>query len=431
VTYDGFYNYTWDGEGNLATLGGDAETYDALDRRVEQYNGSAYTEIVYGPGGNKMALMSGQAVTKVFAPLSGGATAVYNSSGLSYYRHPDWLGSSRVASTTSRTLYYDGAYAPFGENYAETGTTDRNFTGQNQDLATNLYDFPYREYHSVQGRWISADRAGINAVDPTTPQSWNRYVYALNNPLQYIDPSGLDYCAPGSVSYDDAGNVVGYDDNQCISDAQYGDGSAYPGYIYVSTTENVTVPDDSSSSASMLGSAFGMLSWGYNQLANGVNAAASAVKNAVVCPALNATLGTAAAATHSTVGVGYGGGAGVGLVVGASIGGSVQAVADQQGNYGIAVTVQGNPGWGVYGASANEGYQFMQSNASTIYGLRGPGVDASFAVGDGVAPGVDYNVSPDGSSSVTGRLGPGAGLSYSGSWNASHTWVPVSVHCGG
>jgi hypothetical protein len=145
LTWDNYHHYTWDGEGNpatLATLDGNGDTYDALNRRVEQYNGSAYTEIVYGPAGNKLALMSGQTVTKVFAPLSGGATAVYNSSGLQYYRHPDWLGSSRVASTPSRTVYYDGAYAPFGENYAETGTTDRNFTGQNQDMVPDLYELP-------------------------------------------------------------------------------------------------------------------------------------------------------------------------------------------------------------------------------------------------------------------------------------------------
>ena len=198
LTYDGFYNYTWDAEGNLATLNGNAETYDALNRRVEQYNGSAYTEIVYGPTGNKLALMNGQTVTKVLAPLSAGATAVYTSSGLSYYRHPDWLGSSRIASTPSRTLYYDGAYAPFGENYAETGTTDRNFTGQNQDLTPGstglLYDFLYREQHSTQGRWISPDPAGIAAADPTNPQSWNAYAYVGNSPCNGFDPLGLDTC---------------------------------------------------------------------------------------------------------------------------------------------------------------------------------------------------------------------------------------------
>jgi RHS repeat-associated protein len=201
---DGPYNtYSWDGEGNLAALNGNAETYDALNRRVEQYNGTAYTEIVYGPAGNKLALMNGQTATKVFAPLSGGATAVYNSSGLQYYRHPDWLGSSRVASTPGRTVYYNGAYAPYGENYAETGTTDRNFTGQNQDLTPGssgiLYDFLYREQHSTEGRWISPDRAALAAVDRTNPQTWNRYAYVTGNPLKYVDPRGLSAASSDCV----------------------------------------------------------------------------------------------------------------------------------------------------------------------------------------------------------------------------------------
>jgi RHS repeat-associated protein len=260
LTYDGFYNYTWDGEGNLATLNSNAETYDALNRRVEQYNGSAYTEIVYGPAGNKMALMSGQTVTKVFVPLSGGATAVYNSSGLAYYRHPDWLGSSRVASTTSKTVYYDGAYAPFGENYAETGTTDRNFTGQNQDLTPastgDLYDFLYREYHKIQGRWVAPDRAGLGVVDPTNPQSWNRYAYLMNSPLQYIDPLGLNYCSPNSAITDQQGNVLAYDDSGCVTDEQYGDGTGYGGYIYVAP-ETVAVDSGPTDTAAVDSSSAG------------------------------------------------------------------------------------------------------------------------------------------------------------------------------
>jgi RHS repeat-associated protein len=236
LTWDNYHHYTWDGEGNLATLDGNGDTYDALNRRVEQYNGSAYTEIVYGPAGNKLALMNGQAVSKVFAQLSGGATAVYNSSGLQYYRHPDWLGSSRVASTPGRTVYYDGAYAPFGENYAETGTTDRNFTGQNQDMAPDLYDFRYREYHPVQGRWVSPDPAGLAAANPTNPQSWNRYAYVLNNPLSNTDLLGLVYCAP-----DDSGDP---DTTQCVSDDDYNaNPDAYPGWQELQVVQSVTVTD--------------------------------------------------------------------------------------------------------------------------------------------------------------------------------------------
>jgi RHS repeat-associated protein len=166
-------------------------------RMVEQSRGGGHTQIVYGPGGNKLALMNGQTLAKGLAPLSGEGVAVYtNGPTLSYYRHADWLGSSRLASTPSRTVYYDGAYAPYGENYAEVGTTDRNFTGQNQDTISSgpypLYDFLYREYHPTWGRWVSPDPAGLGAVDPSNPQSWNRYAYVTNNPLALTDPLGRD-----------------------------------------------------------------------------------------------------------------------------------------------------------------------------------------------------------------------------------------------
>ncbi len=40
------------------------------------------------------------------------------------------------------------------------------------------------------------DPAGLAAVDITNPQTWNRYAYLANNPLNAIDPKGL-YCAVG------------------------------------------------------------------------------------------------------------------------------------------------------------------------------------------------------------------------------------------
>lgn len=140
---------------------------------------------------------NGQTLTKAFVPLPGKATAVYNSSGLAWYRHPDWLGSSRIASLPSGSsrINYDGAYSPYGESYAENNppVIDRSFTGQNQDLTPNgdMYDFLYRQYHAPQGRWISPDPAGVAAVDPANPQSWNRYAYVNNSPLDSMDPLGL------------------------------------------------------------------------------------------------------------------------------------------------------------------------------------------------------------------------------------------------
>jgi RHS repeat-associated protein len=196
LKYDTVHNLTWDSDANMITVDSTAVqvTYDAFDRAVEQNRGGTYTQIVYAPFGGKLALMNGTTLVKAFVALPGGPTAVYapGTTGPIYYRHADWLGSSRLASTQSRTKYFDVSYAPFGENYNNSGTTDYNFTGQNQDTVSGYDDFLFREHSPVQSRWLSPDPAGMAAVDPTNPQSWNRYAYVLNNPLLLIDPLGLD-----------------------------------------------------------------------------------------------------------------------------------------------------------------------------------------------------------------------------------------------
>jgi RHS repeat-associated protein len=56
---------------------------------------------------------------------------------------------------------------------------------------TGLYDFMFREYNPVHGRWISPAPAGMAAADPTNPQTWNLYAYVGNSPLDMIDPIGM------------------------------------------------------------------------------------------------------------------------------------------------------------------------------------------------------------------------------------------------
>lgn len=190
VTNDGLHTYSWDAYGNSITVDTVTLIFDALDRMVEQNRSGSYSQIVYGPTGNKLALMNGQTLSKAFVQLPGRATAVYTSNGLDHYKHSDWLGSSRLTSSASRTYLSSIAYAPYGETYASSGATDPAFTGQNPDTVSTDYDFLHREY-SIQGRWPSPDPAGLAAANPTNPQSWNRYAYVLNNPTEYTDASGL------------------------------------------------------------------------------------------------------------------------------------------------------------------------------------------------------------------------------------------------
>ncbi|MHB8413613.1 MAG: RHS repeat domain-containing protein [Candidatus Acidiferrales bacterium] len=194
VLSDGLHSYAWDANGRPSTIDSVGVTYDALGRMVEQNNGGLYTQIEYSPTGFQMELMNGQSFVKAFVPMPGGTEEVWQASGASpYYRHSDWLGSSRFASTSTRTMYNDLAFAPFGEPYAQAGSigvTDVSFGGNDEDTVANLYDAQFREY-GIQGRWPSPDPAGMTAANPANPQSWDRYAYVMNNPLTSTDPSGM------------------------------------------------------------------------------------------------------------------------------------------------------------------------------------------------------------------------------------------------
>jgi RHS repeat-associated protein len=210
------YTYAWDADGNITGINLSDNyppisiIYDAFDRAVQEDNSGTYSEILYSPIG-KTGIMANQTANNVFIPLPGGEQATYTNSTLRY-RHYDWLGSARAESAATPPLIGDVAYAPFGETYSPDPSSPMyvSFTGQQPDTTSTpgqdttppgLYDFLYREYNPTQGRWTSPDPSGLGAVDPTNPQSWNRYAYSLNNPLAYVDPLGL-FCVWDDGSYD-------------------------------------------------------------------------------------------------------------------------------------------------------------------------------------------------------------------------------------
>ena len=64
------------------------------------------------------------------------------------------------------------------------------YAGQARDSETGLDYMHLRYYDPVQGRFQGADPANAGA-DAGNPQTWNGYAYVNNNPLNYVDPSGL------------------------------------------------------------------------------------------------------------------------------------------------------------------------------------------------------------------------------------------------
>src|SRR5438309_1234703 len=138
--------------------------------------------------------------------------------------HADWLGSYRLGTNAStRTLNFSVAYAPFGEQYAISGSNNNNFAfaslTEDEGLggSPDLDDAAARELHPNQGRWISPDPAGLAAASLANPQTWNRYAYVADNPLSIVDPSGLcaGYPGPCDTGHWQSLDAMGSQDDGC------------------------------------------------------------------------------------------------------------------------------------------------------------------------------------------------------------------------
>jgi RHS repeat-associated protein len=90
-------------------------------------------------------------------------------------------------STGTVTDTYE--YDPFGNLIAKTGNTENPFlfTGQQYDPNVCFYYLRARYYQPNTGRFTAIDPY---AGDIYTPLSLHRYLYAADDPVNKIDPSG-------------------------------------------------------------------------------------------------------------------------------------------------------------------------------------------------------------------------------------------------
>jgi RHS repeat-associated protein len=163
-------------------VAGDVATqyvFNADSVRVKKVVGSTATYYV----GNWYEVTNGTA-TKYYY-FGAQRVAMRNANGVTYL-HGDHLGSTSVTSgaqPSSQTYY------PYGGVRSGTLPTDYTFTGQKADSDGLMY-YNARYYDSAIGRFTQPDTIVPN---PYNPQDLNRYSYARNNPLKFIDPSGHEY----------------------------------------------------------------------------------------------------------------------------------------------------------------------------------------------------------------------------------------------
>lgn len=113
-----------------------------------------------------------------------------NSEKFRYYYHPDHLGSTSYITDASGEVYQHLEYFAFGETFVEehsnTHRTPYLFNGKELDEETGLYYYGARYYDPQTSVFL-----GVDPLSEKYP-GWTPYAYAFNNPVNYIDPTGME-----------------------------------------------------------------------------------------------------------------------------------------------------------------------------------------------------------------------------------------------
>lgn len=112
-----------------------------------------------------------------------------NYENLQFFYHPDHLGSSSFITNLDGEVVQHIEYVPFGEVFIEERNNVWNtpylFNAKEFDEETGMYYYGARYYEPRLSLWISPDPLGEIFSNSTS------YRYGKNNPLRFIDPTGL------------------------------------------------------------------------------------------------------------------------------------------------------------------------------------------------------------------------------------------------
>ena len=222
----------YDAKGNQQTNGGYTFTYDAENRLITtNMFGTTYG---YDADGRRVTKTSSGLITTYVYDVTGQLAAQYGgpaSCPLTCYLMTDHLGSTRMQTDSggNQLTLYD--YAPFGEELAGLDGRDArwggfgggiHFTGKEQEgyEGAYLHYFGARYFSGGLGRWTSPDPSNLG-IDFWLPQTWNRYAFVGNNPLRFVDRTGLWPTSIHELNVDESLPGLSPQQRQLLKDASY------------------------------------------------------------------------------------------------------------------------------------------------------------------------------------------------------------------
>lgn len=218
-------NYVYDANGNMIGGAGRTITYDPENRPASITTPTGTTTFIYDGNGRRVKKTIGGSTTvyigKLYECAAVGTCSKYifaegkkiaikptGTTGEIYYYHNDNLGSTSVITDKNGAKVQSLLYYPFGETRSNTGSIDvrHKYTSQELDDSTGLYFYNARYYEPVLARFISPDSI---IQSRKSSQFLNRYSYAMNNPVRYVDPTGhsIPSCSYGNTCTTNTGSL--------------------------------------------------------------------------------------------------------------------------------------------------------------------------------------------------------------------------------
>jgi RHS repeat-associated protein len=187
------HTYSYDSENRLVSVdGGSTASYafDHQNRRYKKTVGSTVTHYVW-QGYQVLAEHNGSSGAVLWDYVFAGSRMIGKVAGSTVnYFLSDRL-SVRLTMSSNGSVVGRQAHAPFGEDFAESGTQEKNhFTTYVRDSESGLDYAINRGFSPPVARFQSSDPWGPSA-SIGSPQSWNRYSYTQNDPINLTDPLGL------------------------------------------------------------------------------------------------------------------------------------------------------------------------------------------------------------------------------------------------
>ena len=197
LTGDGSFTYAYDGANRMkqAQQVASPNTVTASTffgpLRIKKVVGSSATIYVYS-GSKLIAEYANGNTTPSKEYIYAGQTLLATAAGSStIYHHPDHLSNRAETDSTGAVLRTAGNF-PYGESWYESASDPVKFTTYSRDGGTGETGLDYamfRHYNSGQGRFMGGD---LMSGSIGSPQSLNRYSYTGNDPINGVDPLGLD-----------------------------------------------------------------------------------------------------------------------------------------------------------------------------------------------------------------------------------------------